>query len=471
VSMTPGALDVFQRTAADVAGQVVDAAHREAILPCRPRAADRSDPACAAAIMSRAGRLLFRRPLSQDELSLFTGVANAAAQSRGDFYQGVAYALSGMMTSPKFLYVAETTEPDPDRPGRARLDAYSKASRLSLFLWNASPDGALLAAAESGELHKPDGVKRQVERMLASPRAQDGVRAFFSDLLRLQDFEGVTKDSEIYPAFTPAASETMHEQALRLILDHLMVRQEDYRKLFTTNRTFVNRALGAIYRAPVPVDAASDQWLPYTADPENQAGLLTSVSFLTSHSHPGRSSPTLRGKAIREIFLCQRVPDPPPTVDFSKFEDLSGKLTARSRLEAHRKDSACAGCHKLTDPIGLAFENYDGAAQFRTKENGEVIDTSDEFDGRRFKGVAQVGRFMADHPALTPCLTRRLFAYGVGRDPGAGERAWLDWTGRRFKADGGRFPSLLRDVATSKAFFAVQAPAAGAISSTRATED
>lgn len=471
VSMTPGDLDVFRRTAEAVAARVVDPAHRETILPCRPRAADKPDPACAQTAVARIGRLLFRRPLDASEVQVFSALADTSAEKRGGFYRGLASALSGMLASPKFLYVTETIEPDPTQPGKARLDAYSKASRLSLLLWDASPDDALLAAAQAGELNTQVGVKRQVERMLASPRAEEGVRAFFEDLLQLQSFETVTKDSEIYPAFTAAASETMHEQALRLILDHLMVRQEDYRTLFTTNQTFVNRALGLLYRTRVPVQAASDQWLPYAADPQTQAGLLTSISFLTSHSHPGRSSPTQRGRAIREIFLCQRIPDPPPTVDFTKFESMTGKLTARSRLEAHRKDPVCAGCHRLTDPVGLAFENYDGAGQYRSTENGQPIDTRDTFDGHPFDGVFQLGQFVAQHPALTPCLIRRLFAYGVGRDPGPQERAWLDWTNKRFAAEGYKFPALLRDIATSNAFFAVQAQAPGAAAPATSTKE
>jgi hypothetical protein len=244
-----------------------------------------------------------------------------------------------------------------------------------------------------------------------------------------------------------------------MITDHLLVRREDYRDLFTTDRTFVNRALGVVYDTPVPIKAASSEWIPYKVDSDKSAGLLTSLSFMTSHSHPGRSSPTLRGKALREIFLCQKVPAPPPTVDFTVFEDLSGKLTARERLKAHDVNPACSGCHRLTDPIGLAFENYDGAGQFRSDENGAAIDTAGVFDGQPIGGIADVGRALRNHPSLTSCLARRLFAYGVGHDPGAADREWLAWVVKRFAADGYRFPDLLREMAQSRALYAVAAPA------------
>jgi hypothetical protein len=469
-AMTPGALEMFNRSARAIASQVVDPSHRDLLVPCKPSATNERDDACAEQFLSSVGRFLFRRPMPAEEVSVYTSLAGQAASGRRDFYEGLAYALTGMMTSPKFLYIEDVSEPDPERAGEYRLDAFSKAARLSLFLWNALPDDELIAAAESGELHREKILDEQIRRMLASPRLTQGVRAFFSDLLQFQEFESVTKDAIIYPAFTYQASRVVHEQTLRQLTDHLLERGGDYRDLFTTNRTFVNRALGPLYRIPVSVEASSDEWLPYEMQGERNAGLLSSLSFLASHSHPGRSSPTLRGKALREIFLCQRVPAPPPTVDFSVFEDLSGKLTARERLQAHDVNPACKGCHKLTDPIGLAFENYDGAGQFRTQENGEPIDTGGEFDGHPIQRVSDIGAAVREHPALTPCLTRRLFAYGTGHDPGAAEQEWLAWAVRRFAANDYRFPDLLREMAQSQAFYAVAAPAADATALTMNTQ-
>jgi hypothetical protein len=361
-----------------------------------------------------------------------------------------------MLSSPEFLYVTEVVEPDPDNAGRLRLDGYSKAARLSLFLWDSLPDEQLLDAAEAGELHERAGLARQIERMLEPTRLERGVRAFFSDFLRLEDFVSISKDPVIYPAFTYEAGQGAHEQTLRMVVDHLLTRHADYRELFTSEHTFVDGALGPLYQSAVPSDARRD-WIPLQMERARSAGLLTSVSFLASHSHPGRSSPTLRGLAIREIFLCQEIPDPPPNVDFKLFEGLTGQMTARDRLRAHSTDPVCVGCHKLTDPIGLALENFDGAGQFRTVENGTAIDASGEFDGQRFSNVAEFGRALHDHPALAPCLAKRLYAYGVGRDPGKEERQWLRWIVSRFESDGYRFPELLREIASSSAFYAVSA--------------
>jgi hypothetical protein len=460
-AMTPGDLEQFDKAARSIATQVIDSAHRDTLIPCVPRDPNGADTKCSQAFFSKVGRFLYRRPLSPNELQLQVAIADSAAKDRRDFYQGIAYGLSGLMTSPKFLYITETSEADPDRPGQYRLDDYSLASRLSLFLWNALPDDELLTAAEKGELRDRAGLSHQIDRMIASPRLEEGVRGFFADLLQLQDFESLSKDPVIYPDFTFQAAQSVHEQLMRTITDYLLRRNGDYRGLFTTNETFVNRALGPLYRTQVPTQTA-DEWTPYEQNGDESAGVLTSLSFLAAHAHPGRSSPTRRGRAIREIFLCQKIPDPPPTVNFTVFENMSKKLTARDRLKAHALDSSCAGCHNLTDPVGLAFEKYDGAGEFRTREHNVIIDTSGMFDGNKIGGVADVGRVMHDHPALIPCIARRVYGYSVGRDPGIADRRWLSWLARQFAGDSYEFPELLKHIAESEAFYAVSPPPAGA---------
>src|SRR6185369_16516725 len=129
------------------------------------------------------------------------------------------------------------------------------------------------------------------------------------------------------------------------------------------------------------------------------------ISFLAGHSHPGRSSATLRGKALREVLLCQTVPRPPANVDFSAIENPDPSLkTARDRLDFHRKNPVCAGCHKITDPMGLALENFDGSGQYRETEKGAPIDASGILDGKEFKNVAGLGQALHDSPAVPACL-------------------------------------------------------------------
>jgi hypothetical protein len=221
----------------------------------------------------------------------------------------------------------------------------------------------------------------------------------------------------------------------------------------------MNGDLGMVYQ--IPVERPHD-WSPYEFPAESgRAGVLTQLSFLAAYSHPGRSSPTIRGKGMREIFLCQIVPGAPPDVDFSGFEAAAATAkTTRERLEMHRSDPTCAGCHKITDPIGLALENFDGAGHFRTTENGVQIDTSGELGSVAFKDAVGLGQAMHDDPAATSCVVSRLFDYARGYRAQSADNAWVKVLNEKFAEGGYRLPALMKSIATSKAFYAVTPPAA-----------
>lgn len=457
--VTPGSLDSLDRAAHLVAEQVVDPQYRQFVIPCQPSAIEQRDDRCARKFLGDAGRLLYRRALTKTELESFVDLAGDVVGVAGDFYDGLELSLVGMLLSPHFLYIQEHVEADPNRPGRLRLDAHSKASRLSFMLWAAAPDSALLAVAESGALHRDAAVHKQVERMLASPRLEDGVRSFFNDFLVLEGYDNLTKDQTIFPAFTAKALEDAREQQMQLIIDHLIRRNSDYRDLFTTRRTMLTSNLAGIYG--IPVDAGASEWVPYEfALDDNRAGFLTQVGFLAQHAHPGRSSPTRRGKALREIMLCQHVPDPPPNVDFSALEDADGLPTARERLDVHNTDRTCRGCHAITDPIGLGLENFDGAGQFRKTEMGALIDPSGTLDRVDFDTAVELGSAVRDNPALTTCLVQRVYTAGVGRPLLDGEEARvIDPLLDRLDGEGYRWKDVLRAVTLGDAFFGVaQAP-------------
>jgi hypothetical protein len=378
--------------------------------------------------------------------------ANESATKLKDFYAGLGAALEGMLLSPRVLMVSERAEPDPAHPGKERLDGYSLASRLSFFLWNAAPDDLLLKAAASGELNTPKGLSKTVDRMLASPRLEAGMRAFFDDMFAFDSFDNLAKDAQIYPVFTGVAVVDAREQTLRTVIDHLITRDRDYRDLFTTRDTFISPSLAAIYRLPT-----TPGWTPYEF-PEGspRMGLVTQISFLAGHAHPGRSSPTLRGKALREVLLCQTVPRPPANVDFSAVENPASTIkTQRERVALHLKNPVCAGCHKITDPMGLALENFDGAGQYRTTEKGADIDPSGSLDGKDFKDVKGLAMALHDHPQVPSCLVKRVFAYGTGSPISSDEQKTLDYLNKAFAGEGYRMKSLLKTVIMSSAFTTV----------------
>jgi hypothetical protein len=449
--ITSGALDQFDVAGRTVAAQVVDPSRRDFLIACRPAAENMPDDACAEKFLGQVGRLLFRRTLSAGEVKAYVAVAHQSALSLGGFYPGLSHTLAGMLVAPEFLYIAQRTE---TYRGAQRLSGYAKASRLSLLLWNAYPDDELLAAAQSGALHTDKGLAKQVDRMLNSPRLAAGVRNFFDDMLIFEDFGTLVKDGMIYPAFTAKVTEDAREQTLRTIVAHVVDENADYRDLFTTRKTFLTNDLGSIYGVPVN---RPEGWIPYEF-PEASArgGLLTQISFLAIYAQPGRSSPTRRGRAIREIFLCQKVPNPPPNVDFSKLEDPDESLkTARERLSAHSSNPACAGCHRITDPIGLALENFDGAGMYRRQESGATIDASGQLDGKSYTDVQGLQTAMRNNPGTTSCLTDRLASYALGRGLRPGDKNWLQHTKVKFSDNGYRVKELLRIIATSDAFHAV----------------
>lgn len=450
VAVGAAGFEQYDAAAREIAGQVTGSAQRAA-LGCGPQTGFRDDP-CAGQITRKYGRQLFRRPLREAEVRWYVDVAGQVAAEKRDFYAGVEAVLATMLVSPHFLFRVERAAPGA---ADGRLDDYSMASRLSFLIWNAPPDEALLAAADAGELRTPQGIRRQADRLLASPRFEQGMRAFFDDMLALEDLGGLQKDGAIYPRFSGRLAMDAREQTLRTIVDTLVVRNEDYRSLFTSRRTFMSRSLGLLYSEPV----VSPDWEPREFSQDDpRAGILAQPAFLMAHSHPGSSSPTLRGKAIRELLMCQIVPAPPADVDFSLVLDTHNQRfpTARERLAAHNTAPTCAGCHRLMDPLGFPLEGFDGAGAPRRKENGADIDLSGSLRRANFTGALGLGAALAEDPALSSCLVSRLYSYGVGRSAES-ERAWVETVRARFESAGAlRLRDLIQEIVVSPQFSGVR---------------
>lgn len=451
MTITPSGLEQYEAMATSIAGQIVAPAHRDR-LPCRPASPDGADPECTEAFVRTAGERLFRRELRADEIRPRVAAASAAAAAAGDFYVGLELAATTLLVAPEFLFRIERVEADPERDDRLRLSADALASRLSFLVWNAGPDDELREAAGRGGLLDPEELARQADRLLASPRAEDGVRAFFADVLRFDEIEEMSKDIGRYPIYSSRVALDAREQTLKVIVDHLVKRNEDYRDLFTTRRSFVTRRLGPLYGVPV---RAAEGW-EQIEFPEGhvRAGLLTHASLNMLHAHPGRSSPTLRGQFLRESILCQTVPPAPADVEFALFNDDQNPAhkTARDRLKVHSSAGSCRSCHQLTDPIGLGLESFDGIGKFRTTENGAPIDASGDLDGDSFQNASELGRAFRNHPRLAPCLVENLYRYAVGREIAETERGLTRRLTDGFRASGHRVPELLRAIALSEGF-------------------
>lgn len=453
--MSAFAIEQYDAAAQSVANAVFSEELREQFMSCTPVSPTAFDRECAESFIQHYGQQLFRRPLTSEQAQRYLEVAELGTDKLDNFYEGMKFALTGMMTAPQFLLRIEQTQGTADEAGLARLDPYSKAERLSYFLTNSTPDQELMRAAAAGELETEQGLARQVDRLIAAPQFETAVRAFFQDMLEFDMFDDVAKDSAIYPAFNSTVVADAQEETLRDIV-HLLIEQNgDYRDLFTLDESFMTRALGVVYRQPV---AQRDGWQKQKLSHDGERlGIQSQISFLALHAHPGRSSPTLRGEAVRNVFLCQEVPDPPADIDFSVVQDPSSDYmpTARDRLEAHNSEPACMGCHKVMDPVGFALENFDGLGAFRTHENKALIDTSGFLDGMFYndgKGLAQA---LHDHPETPRCVVEKMYRFAVGRDTEWYERTYMDYLINTFAANGYRLPELMRVIALSNNFFTI----------------
>jgi hypothetical protein len=455
-TVSPSDFEQYELMARGIAQQVLAADARDRVLDCEPSSTKSHEDACIQAFLAGYGHKLFRRPLSPAELASRLEVVAQVVNLGGDVYQGLEHALASLLLAPEFLFRIESVEPDPSAPGQPRMTGYSKAARLSYFLWDTTPDAALLEAAARGDLHDPAGLRREVERLLQSPRLQVGMRSLFADMLRFDTFPELSKDAELYPVFSSEVAQAMQEQTLLTLVEFLLVDNGDYRALFTQDAMPMNRPLGMVYA--VPVDQ-QEGWENYQfADASARGGLLSQASLLSLHAHAGSSSPTLRGLFVRETFLCQSVPPPPADVDFTMDEGFAKEATARERLQRHRNEPVCAGCHHLMDPIGLTLEQFDGVGMFRTQENGAVIDVSGELDGKPFSGAKGLGKALSEHPGVPACLVNTVYRYAASQQPSAAQQDFIEALQAGFSTSGYRLRALLQQLATSEAFYAAALP-------------
>jgi len=454
LSVTPAGFESFSKMADSIAVQVTDEKHRGKLVSCKPKNPKAPDDACAAEFFNHYGLMLFRRPLAANELKARVKLAGDMTKSTGDFYNGLHYGLAQLIQSPNFLFRKEVAV---KTAGGYTLDSYSRATRLSYLMWGSTPDADLLKAAEAGELNTAAGLEKQVNRLTASPRLEAGMRAFFSDMLELDTFETVSKDAVLYAKWGGAMAPSAREETLRSVIDLALHENGDMRDLMTTRKTFINRSLAALYDVDFSFD---NEWTPYQFPADSgRSGIVTQVAMLTMFSHPGQSSPTKRGVAMMDIFLCEPTPTPPANVDFSIINDTSGKLkTVRDRLMAHATTATCASCHNHSDPIGLSLEGFDTIGQRRLKENGQLIDLSAKLQGKSFKDGAGLGQYLHDNPKFPACLARKLYAFGTGVNSEDVETSTFKPAYKTFVDSGYRMRALLKGMAQAPEFFSTPAP-------------
>jgi hypothetical protein len=429
-----------------------DTPSRRRVFVCRPtpNAAAREELLCARKILTTLARRAYRRPVTDTDLNTLLNFYRAGRKD-GDFDTGIRQALRLILASPQFLFRAEK-DPSQATPGMVfRVGDLELASRLSFFLWSTIPDDELLNVAVQGKLKDAAVLERQVRRMLADPRSDALVRNFAGQWLFLRNLRSHLPDGQAFPNFDDNLREAFRHET-EMLFESVMREDRSVLDLLTASYTFVNERLARHYGIP---NVYGTRFRRVTLTDENRRGLLGHASILTVTSYPNRTSPVLRGKWILENILGTPPPAPPPNVPaLEETVDHGKALTVRERTEEHRKNPACASCHRVMDPLGFSLENFDGVGRWRSKEAAGAIDASGQLaDGTRVSGPGSLRQALMKHPdQFVGTMTEKMLTYALGRGLEYYDMPVIRRVVRQAARDEYRFSSLVTGIVTSAPF-------------------
>lgn len=424
-----------------------------------------TDAAAAGEFVRQFGLKAFRRPLAEHEVDRYAALLLQEAAHAGDFQRGAAMVVETMLQSPHFLFRIERGADGPDA-------GYEVASRLSYLLWDTMPSDELLRAAGAGELSTPAQVEAAARRMLDDPRAREAMDEYVAQWLRFDRVLDATKDRRQFRQYNAEVAAAMLEETRRLFHE-LVWNDRDFMELFTADYTFVNSDLAQLYGLPRP--EAEFARVPYPSD-SGRSGVLGHGSFFVATSNPTETSPTARGLFIRNLFLGQEVPPPPPGVNTDlPVVTEDAPMTNRDRLAIHLNSESCASCHRLIDPLGFGFEQYDAIGAFqetltlrfggarggessRGREASPIeleLDTTGYIQGiedSEFSTPKELGVLLAESETCQRAIVKQFFRYAFGRQETAHDQVVIDGLHARFRDSGFRFRELIVALVTSELF-------------------
>jgi hypothetical protein len=447
-SVSPLLTEAYAKAAERLARNAFRGGDTRNLVPCQP-----TSPGCRTIFIKTFGKRAFRRPLQEEEISRYQNLFDR----ENDFLKGAQLVMEAMLQSTHFLF---HLAPGP----------YGVASRLSYFLWDTMPDDELLRAADRSELNTEAGIDRQVRRMLQDPRARNALDEFLAQWMRFDRLKNAIRDRRLFPQFTAELVSSMTEETRRLF-QSLVWQDGDFREYFTARYAYLSPELAKLYGLAAP----REPWDRIEFDPPSQrAGVLGQATFLALTSKPAETSPTERGLFVREHFLCQIVPPPPPGVNTTLPPVTDEKpMTTRERLQIHLSNQSCAGCHSLVDPVGFGFEKFDAIGKYREKQVVTIYPTYDEMTTKRktkpteyelaieaagsvrglkepdFRSPRELGEILAKEPTCHRCVVKMLFRWAHGRLEEAEDQAIIDQALERFQKSGFRFKELILAIAGS----------------------
>jgi len=425
---------------------------RERIFSCYPESEGEA-AACAEQILTTLARRAYRRPITDDERTRLLGLYTHERDKGRSFETGVQTALAYVLVAPQFLFRMEQDPADAAPGSLYRISDLELATRLSFFLWSSVPDEELLDLAVEGRLSRPAELEKQVRRMLADARAGTLAQDFAGQWLYLRNLRALNPDMYVFPDF----DDNLRQSAMReteLLFETIIREDLPIPKLLTADFTFLNERLAKHYGIP---GVYGDQFRRVAVADERRYGLLGHASVLTLSSYPNRTSPVQRGAYVLKNLLGTPPPEPPPNVP-TLPEATGEKLSMRARMERHRADPVCAGCHQLMDPIGLVLESYDGIGRWRTEDNGEVLNGYNSTihvlrDFGPIKGPVELRQALASQPErFVRTATEKLMTYALGRGLTAADMPTARAIVRAAAEDEYRFAALVLGVVRSDPF-------------------
>jgi hypothetical protein len=406
--------------------------------------------ACLKTLAQRA----WRRPVADAEIDPYVQLTAGELKAGEPFDSAYRAALVGILTSSNFYYLREGS-PNENRP---TVNDWELASRLSYFLYNSMPDDELFAAAQSGRLHQPEELRKQLRRMFEDPRFDRFLDSFPYQWLQLHQVGMFPPNPKLYPEYSPWLERSMVQET-KLYFRFMFRQNRPLREFLDSDWAVVNPRLREHYGMP-PTDRMGFQQVSLSPD-DHRGGLLTQASVLMLTSDGARHRPVHRGVWLSEAIFNRTPPSPPPNVEpLEPTPADAPKATIRMQLQAHATHATCASCHKKIDPLGFAFENYDAIGRWRTEEevpgkgqNPAVNASGTLPDGRAFNGPEEFKALLVeDQDQFAEALIEQLATYALRRVVTMDDAEQIRAIAKASKEDDYRLRTVIENLVLSDLF-------------------
>ncbi len=415
-----------------------------------PAKGQRNLTVAARLILQAFASRAFRRAVAPIEVERFMFIYGTALKKGGNFEQSVQTALTAVLVSPHFLFRTEF-QPEPDSPKAVHnISEWALASRLSYFLWSTMPDAELFKHAQAGTLRA--NLDAQIRRMLSDPKVDALVDNFAGQWLQTRNLGSVQPARTTFGAWNRELAAAMKKETDTL-LEYIIREDRPVTDLLAADYTFVNERLAQHYGIP---GVEGDAFVKVTVPANRPGGILGHGSFLTITSNPTRTSPVKRGKYVLENLLGTPPPPPPPDVpdiNDPKRKELTGSF--RQKMEQHRKDALCNGCHQRMDDIGFALENFDGIGRWRARDGDEEINSAGVLvSGEKFANATELRAVLMKQKRgdFIRCVTEKMLTYALGRGLEYYDRPAIEDIARKVDAGGAKFSTLVLTLVNSVPF-------------------